>query len=53
MRSAHKNLGTQMADLNALVEILQDAMDKENIAFALQNRFLAKLAPMKDDVVDR
>ena len=53
MRSAHKNLGTQMADLNALVEILQNVMDQENIAFTLQNRFLAKLAPMKDDVVDR
>jgi len=53
MRSSHKDLGTQMADLNALVENLQDAMDAENIPFALQNRFLAKLAPMKDDVVGR
>ena len=53
MRSAHKNLGTQMADLNALVENLQDAMNAEKIPFALQNRFLAKLAPMKEDVVDR
>lgn len=53
MQSTHKNLGTQMADLNALVENLQDAMDAEDIPFALQNRFLAKLAPMKNDVVDR
>lgn len=53
MRSAHRDLGTQMADLNALVENLQAAMDAENIPFALQNRFLAKLAPMRDDVVDR
>ena len=53
MRTAHENLGTQMADLNALVEDLQAAMDAENIPFALQNRFLAKLAPMRDDVVDR
>ena len=53
MRNSHKNLGIQMADLNALVENLQDAMDAENIPFALQNRFLAKRAPMKDDVVER
>ncbi len=53
MRTSHKDLGTQMADLNALVENLQDAMDAENIPFALQNRFLAKLAPMSDEVVDR
>lgn len=53
MRTAHENLGTQMADLNALVENLQVAMDAENIPFALQNRFLAKLAPMRNDVVDR
>ena len=53
MRTAHENLGTQMADLNALVENLQVAMDAENIPFALQNRFLAKLVPMRDDVVDR
>ncbi len=53
MRSAHKNLGTQMADLNALVENLQKVMDEQDIPFALQNRFLSKLAPMKKDVVER
>ncbi|WP_373492335.1 group 1 truncated hemoglobin [Parasphingorhabdus sp.] len=53
MRTSHKDLGTQMADLNALVENLQNAMDAENIPFALQNRFLAKLAPMEKDVVER
>ena len=53
MRTAHKNMGTQVADLNALVENLQNAMDEQDIPFALQNRFLAKLAPMKKDVVER
>lgn len=53
MRTAHENLGTQRADLNALVENLQKAMDEEDIPFALQNRFLAKLAPMEKDVVER
>jgi len=53
MRSTHKDMGTQMADLNALVENLQSAMTQEGVSFANQNRFLAKLAPMKKDVVSR
>ena len=53
MRAAHKNLGLQTADVGALVEDLQAAMRKEGIAFFAQNRFLAKLAPMKRDAVER
>ncbi len=53
MRDAHKDLGLQHADMAALVENLQTAMRKENVAFFAQNRFLAKLAPMKRDVVVR
>lgn len=53
MKSVHQNLGIQRADLNALVENLQQAMAAENIPFRLQNRFLAKLAPMSSDVVER
>ncbi|WP_316251095.1 group 1 truncated hemoglobin [Sphingomonas sp. JC676] len=51
--SSHKNLGTQQADMNKLVENLQAAMRKERVGFHAQNRFLAKLAPMHKDVVDR
>jgi hemoglobin len=39
--------------MNILVEHLQHAMDREGVPFAAQNRFLAKLAPMKRDVVER
>lgn len=53
MTSTHKNLGLQLADLNALIEHLQDAMDAEGVPFAAQNRLLAKLAPMKRTVVTR
>ena len=53
MRDAHKNLGLQTADVGALVEDLQGAMRKEGVAFFAQNRFLAKLAPMKRDAVER
>lgn len=53
MRAGHKDLGLQTADVGALVEDLQAAMRAEGVAFGAQNRFLAKLAPMKRDVVER
>ncbi len=53
MREAHRNLGLQARDMDALVENLQAAMDKEGVPFSAQNRLLAKLAPMKRDVVER
>jgi hemoglobin len=53
MASMHKDHGVTAAEFNALVELLQDAMDREGVAFGAQNRFLAKLAPMKRDVVVR
>ena len=51
MAAAHKDLGIQTADFNALVEDLQAAMRAERVPFAAQNRFLAKLAPMRRTTV--
>ena len=53
MAASHKDLGIRMRDMNALVENLQTAMREEKIAFAAQNRFLSKLAPMSGDVIRR
>ncbi|CAN5191922.1 hypothetical protein BH09PSE1_BH09PSE1_11960 [soil metagenome] len=53
MAAAHAQMGAQPADMGALVENLQAAMSDEGVPFATQNRFLAKLAPMKPDVVTR
>ena len=53
MATAHKDMGLTTADMGALVENLQHAMDKEGVPFAAQNRLLAKLAPMKRTVVER
>lgn len=53
MASSHRDLGLQPSDMGALVENLQIAMSEEGVAFAAQNRFLAKLAPMRRDVVTR
>ena len=51
MKAAHKDMGIQDADFNALVENLQWAMDKEGVPFRDQNRLLALLAPMHRDIV--
>lgn len=53
MRSAHKDMGVQQADMNRLVENLQKAMAAEGVSFQAQNRLLSKLAPMRRDVVER
>lgn len=53
METAHADLGLQPADMGALVEHLQDAMAAEGVAFGAQNRFLAKLAPMRREIVTR
>lgn len=51
MRSAHADMGVQDADMAALVENLQAAMRDEGVGFAAQNRLLARLAPMRRDIV--
>jgi hemoglobin len=53
MKAVHKDMGLQNTDFNALVEHLQFAMDHEKIGFRDQNRFLAKLAPMQRQAVER
>jgi hemoglobin len=53
MVATHKGLHLTNANFNALVEDLQAAMDKCGIAFATQNRFLARLAPYQHQVVTR
>jgi hemoglobin len=53
MAEAHKGLRLTNAHFNAVVEDLQAAMDKVGIPFTVQNRFLARLAPMQRDVVTK
>ncbi len=52
MKEVHKGQGIQKSDFNAVVEILQDTMDQQGIAFQDQNKLLAKLAPMYRDMVE-
>jgi hemoglobin len=53
MEATHKGLHLTDADFNAVVEDLQDAMDTCNIPFSVQNRFLARMAPMQHQVVTK
>lgn len=53
MAEAHRGLKLTNADFNAVVEDLQDAMDKVGVPFATQSRFLARLAPMQRHVVTK
>lgn len=53
MVSSHADHGITTREFNALVENLQAAMDEERVVFRAQNKLLAKLAPMKRDVVTR
>ncbi|MEO6291594.1 MAG: group 1 truncated hemoglobin [Burkholderiaceae bacterium] len=51
MKSAHSSMDITKTDFNALVEVLQQAMDAQGIPFRNQNQLLAKLAPMHRDVI--
>jgi len=53
MEESHKGQHLTPSDFNALVENLQDAMTAEGVAMPAQNRLLARLAPMRAQVIDR
>lgn len=53
MKDSHKDQGATNKDMNALIENLQFAMDKEGVPFGAQNKLLAKLAPQQRDIVER
>lgn len=53
MEESHKGLALTPADFNALVEDLQAAMTAEGVSIPAQNRLLARLAPMRSQVIDR
>jgi len=53
MKTTHAGMDLKNFDFNALAEDLQLSMDKEQVAFAAQNRLLAKLAPMQHAIVTK
>jgi hemoglobin len=53
MKRSHKGLAITQARFNAVVEDLQTAMDRAGVPYHVQNRFLARLAPLERDIVTR
>jgi hemoglobin len=52
MVEAHAAFKIERAHFNALVEVLQVAMDRRGIPFRAQNKLLAALAPMHREIVN-
>lgn len=52
MKKAHEGMDITKGDFNALVEVLQDSMNAQGIAFSTQNKLLARLAPMHRDIIN-
>ncbi|RMQ49833.1 Globin protein [Pseudomonas cichorii] len=53
MAESHKGQNLTRSDFNALVENLIDAMDAEKIPVPVQNRLIARLAPMRGEVIEK
>jgi hemoglobin len=51
MKTAHADFDIRPRDFHALVEVLQQGMDRRGLPFPVQNRLLARLAPMHRDVI--
>lgn len=51
MKTVHQGMDISAAQFYALAEDVQMAMDKLDIPSSTQNRLMAKLAPMKRDIV--
>lgn len=53
MSESHKGQNLTRGDFNALVEDLIDAMDAEGVSVRDQNRLIARLAPMRSEVIEK
>lgn len=53
MKGVHRGLEIAKDDFNALVEVLQEAMDAKGIPFRAQNGMLARLAPMHREIITK
>ncbi|MEB0121737.1 group 1 truncated hemoglobin [Pseudomonas sp. CCI1.2] len=53
MAEVHKGQHLTRSDFNALVEDLIDAMDSQHIPVPTQNGLIAKLAPLRGEVIEK
>ncbi len=52
MKKKHEEMKIDKSNFNALVEVLQQSMDAQGIAFSTQNQLLAMLAPLHREIVN-
>lgn len=53
MVQTHIGMNIDEAQFNYVVEILINAMRAEDVPYGVQNRLLARLAPMREDIINR
>ncbi|MGY4492692.1 group I truncated hemoglobin [Pseudomonas sp. TE3610] len=53
MAESHKGQNLTRSDFNALVEDLIKAMEDQGVPVRAQNRLIARLAPMRADVIEK
>lgn len=53
MVATHVGMQITEADFNRVVDLLIDAMEEEGIPHPVQNKLLAKLAPLRSDIIYR
>lgn len=53
MAASHKGLKLTQAKFNAVAEDLQTAMDQAGVPYRVQNRLIARLAPLERDIVTK
>jgi hemoglobin len=53
MKESHNGLHITESQFNAIVEDLEDAMNRQRIPIDLQNELIAKLAPLRADIIRR
>lgn len=53
MLSVHKGMNISEREFNVIVEILQQAMNEAQVPLSAQNQLLARLAPMRAEIIYR
>jgi hemoglobin len=51
MRESHRGMTVTEVEFNAVVQALADALDELDVPVPAQNRLLARLAPLRDEIV--
>lgn len=53
MEQVHAGMNVTEADFNAVVDLLVNAMSRASVAHTTQNKLLARLVPMRKDIIYR